>query len=494
MRNPILLRVAITALPLAVSARKCGLLVKDTERGNGNGNGNGNGKSRRPVDLKELPRSCDKSDEIFVTLPNGKQKKFKKNKKLDSAGDFRGEDKRGSSFQYVRTKDDKIFGSMVDLEEGTVSQFSFDEAGNQVMTITASGDFPPEADPEDDRRNLGDVSSNFLRGQGQQAIEAIPDEFDHRELQAIATFDILVVWTSDAECRLATGGRSKSCTRNQQTESGIRALIDLAVAETNDAYQMSGVFARLRLVHAQYVDYNEGSMGNSLSQLRTNGDGQLDVVHSLRTLYGADLVAMISGNRQYCGIGYVGPRYDLMFSVTSYACATGYYSFGHEIGHNLGCNHDKGTTDACGSSSYNYGYRDPQGSFRTMLAYNCKTGQCDNNGSNSCTRIQRMSTTTATYGGKPLGTQQIDNARHINDVRATVAGYLTAPAPPQTEAPSVPPTAAPSVPPTTAPSVPPTAAPVPPPPVNCSSYRRKRFCNRAAGCSWNKRVKQCVAV
>ena len=96
MRNPILLIVAITALPLAVSARKCGLLVKDTERGNGNGNGNG--KSRRPVDLKELPRSCDKSDEIFVTLPNGKQKKFGKNKKLDSAGDFRGEDKSGSSF------------------------------------------------------------------------------------------------------------------------------------------------------------------------------------------------------------------------------------------------------------------------------------------------------------------------------------------------------------------------------------------------------------
>ena len=81
-----------------------------------------------------------------------------------------------------------------------------------------------------------------------------------------------------------------------------------------------------------------------------------------------------------------------------------------------------------------------------------------------------------------------------------VLGYLsiTTPDPPAAPAQPLPPCAPPPPPVFAVPAVGCDKAlalpPVPPPPVNCSSYRRKRFCNRAAGCSWNKRVKQCVAV
>jgi len=73
----------------------------------------------------------------------------------------------------------------------------------------------------------------------------------------------------------------------------------------------------------------------------------MDDVHTKRELYGADIVAMIIDDSEYCGKAWLGPRESLMFSVvTDWNCVTGYFSFGHEIGHNQGLNHDRGTKDA----------------------------------------------------------------------------------------------------------------------------------------------------
>lgn len=61
----------------------------------------------------------------------------------------------------------------------------------------------------------------------------------------------------------------------------------------------------------------------------------MDDVHTIRTLYGADVVALMVDIPDSCGVGYVGPLFGYMFSVTSWLCAAGYYSLAHEIGHNL---------------------------------------------------------------------------------------------------------------------------------------------------------------
>ena len=130
------------------------------------------------------------------------------------------------------------------------------------------------------------------------------------------------------------------CTLTDQTEANIRGTIALAVAETNTAYDRSGVLIELRLVHAYLdADYVEPSFSSSLSQLRSKTDGKLDSVHAKRDQYEADIVALIIDDPQYCGIAYLGPSESLMFSVTAWNCATGYYSFGHEIGHNMVCVH-----------------------------------------------------------------------------------------------------------------------------------------------------------
>jgi len=132
-----------------------------------------------------------------------------------------------------------------------------------------------------------------------------------------------------------------------------------------------------------------------------------------------------------------------MFSVTGWNCATGYYSFAHEIMHNLGCNHDRGTTRSCSSASSNYGYRDPAGQFRSIMGYNCRTDQCDKIKKSGCTRVQRVSNPDIKYQGKAIGTATANNAKRINDVRTIVAQYYdsaatgtAAPNGPTTEAPT----------------------------------------------------------
>ena len=137
--------------------------------------------------------------------------------------------------------------------------------------------------------------------------------------------DVLVAYTQYA---LSSVG-----TRQQMTD-----LVNLAFAETNGAYAASGVNVIINLVylHEDTSGYNidqtdTSSMSPSLSALRSTTDGNLDYIHQMRIDYGADMVALITAGAG-CGIAYLNSGYSTMFSVTRYDCATGYYSFGHELG------------------------------------------------------------------------------------------------------------------------------------------------------------------
>ena len=91
--------------------------------------------------------------------------------------------------------------------------------------------------------------------------------------------------------------------------------------------------------------------------------------------------------------------------------------------------HDRGTEKTCNETgTFNYGYRDPNADFRTILSYNCKMGQCDSMPKDGCTRVQRFSNSDSryTYNGKPIGDAKRDNAKQLNNVRAIVAAYFPA--------------------------------------------------------------------
>ncbi len=158
---------------------------------------------------------------------------------------------------------------------------------------------------------------------------------DHRGV----TIDVMVVWTKNAECKKS--GLAAECSLSSMTEHNMRGLIDLAIAETNTAFTLSGVTSQLRLVYAyrepNYKEDVSNAFGSALSSIRSNTDGVLDEVHTIRNTYGADIVAMIIDSPEHCGMAYSGPESNLMFSVTAWNCATGFYSFGHAIGRNMVC-------------------------------------------------------------------------------------------------------------------------------------------------------------
>merc|ERR1719330_1266882 len=184
----------------------------------------------------------------------------------------------------------------------------------------------------------------------------------------------------------------------------------------------------------------------------------MDDVYPKRDHYGADVVAMIIEGGGYCGTAYMGPDKDYMFSVTARDCATGHYTFGHEIGHNLGCNHDRGTENACDSSDSTYGWRDPNAKWRDIMSYGCREGDCMNQVGGSCTRMAFFSNPDKEYNGQPTGKSgEADLAKQINSVKLEVSQYGT----PQAPTPAPQPTPAPVPTPTPAPQ--PTPAPMPTP-------------------------------
>ena len=149
--------------------------------------------------------------------------------------------------------------------------------------------------------------------------------------------DIMVLWTMKSECRRS--GLAEGCILTETTRNNMEGLVNLAVLNTNVAFTNAGITTQLRLVHQyrhpSYIESSFSAYGSALTALRSNDDNIMDDVHKKRILYGADIVALLIDDSQYCGIGYIGPRIDLMFSVTAWNCAAGYYTLAHEIGHNL---------------------------------------------------------------------------------------------------------------------------------------------------------------
>ena len=193
----------------------------------------------------------------------------------------------------------------------------------------------------------------------------------------------------------------------------IETNIALAVTETNTSYAWSDVSTRLRMVKVEEVDYTEydpdgpsvgtnpclsgcdGPFDAALDDLR-NGDNGLDIAERLRNAYGADMVALIIDDTQYCGLAAgILPGADQAYQVTAWNCATGYYSFGHEFGHLQGAHHDafvvspgnRGVTIDGTFYNYNLGWTNTTDWWRTIMAYN---NACSDAGG-TCPRLQRWS-------------------------------------------------------------------------------------------------------
>ncbi|BBL74931.1 Calx-beta domain-containing protein [Methylomagnum ishizawai] len=243
--------------------------------------------------------------------------------------------------------------------------------------------------------------------------------------------DVLVVY--DAAAKQAAGG-----------PLAMQALIDLAVSETNTNYANSGINQRVKLAHAEEIVYDETGFDwvNTLYRLTNKTDQYLDNIPVLRDTYNADATVLLVANTAYCGMAWQMSSVSAGFSEYAYAlvsqdCATGYYSFGHELGHIMGATHDWFVDTSKNSPyTYNKGYVNTLGRWRTVMAYN---NECANSGFN-CTRLPYWSNPLKTYNDKPMGVPEgtdtscqfgnpnnpdcdADDARVLNDTAYTVANF-----------------------------------------------------------------------
>ncbi|NWG75902.1 MAG: hypothetical protein HXY24_15090 [Rubrivivax sp.] len=197
----------------------------------------------------------------------------------------------------------------------------------------------------------------------------------------------------------------------------VPGLIEVAIAETNRSYDNSAINARLQLVHSYQVSYTEsGSFDTDLSYFRGNGDGRMDEVHTRRRQYCADVCVLLIDNSSYCGLAStIMADAATAFAAVHYDCATGYYSFGHEIGHLMGARHNPEADPTNTPYAYGHGYlHGPQ--FRTVMAYNCPGG---------CPRRDHWSNPGVSLMGFSTGTANHDNARVLNATAPVVANFVS---------------------------------------------------------------------
>jgi hypothetical protein len=234
--------------------------------------------------------------------------------------------------------------------------------------------------------------------------------------------DVLVAYTQAA--RAAAGGTAT-----------IQNNIQLAVAEANQGFLNSSVGITLNLVGSMEVNYDESvHINQALTDLKGTTDGKMDEVHTARTNLGADLVSLWIEDVGSAG-GVVGLGYQLSslstgfapwaFSVTEQYWAAGPgYAFSHELGHNMGADHDRANTSGGGLDPYSFGYQHTTPTtFRTIMAYSCSSVYCPH--------VNYWSNPNVSYSGSPTGistssSNSAYNAQTLNNSKSTVAAFKTA--------------------------------------------------------------------
>lgn len=242
--------------------------------------------------------------------------------------------------------------------------------------------------------------------------------------------DIMVVYTEDA--RQAAGG-----------EDAMLAEIDLAMMDANEINNNSDVQFDFWLVHAQETSYDEAAAwdpnrsdqqnaGDMLSEFEDPSDGIMDDIHTSRDDSMADISVLLFQDQQSSSIGGVANTMTANFYSTtfeSYAFATvdreqavAIHTFAHEIGHVMGNQHDSSNSSTrLPVFSYSYGYLDPAGDFRTVMAYE---NACARSG--GCDLIPYWSSATIRYDGSAIGSASEDNAQSLNNTASTVANFRNA--------------------------------------------------------------------
>jgi len=189
----------------------------------------------------------------------------------------------------------------------------------------------------------------------------------------------------------------------------VASFVDQVIAESNAGYINSFIPIRMKLhcliessipdgLDADTTLNRFAGSDSSYNNLRRSADTTILLVdhYDVPDICGVNFFAAM-GNGQTIGTVRKG-------------CALGYYSFGHEVGHGLGLDHDRRVVDKP-TTPYGYGYIIKKGSYRTIMAYNDAGEQ----------RVNYYSNPWVNYKNSPTGTLKNDNAKTLGDNRFLAA-------------------------------------------------------------------------
>jgi len=249
-------------------------------------------------------------------------------------------------------------------------------------------EFDVHAFPEEE----GELDGNFARALSPKMV------FDRNE---IVTYSVMFYYTP--EFAAAT--------------PNVKDFVDQVVAETNQGYVNSQIPLRVKAFCTEQATVNDDE---SSSVVLTNFRNMKSSLEELRNT--ADAAALLVNKFDACGRGYLFTYASgLTLTVTQKSCALGYYSFGHELGHNFGATHN---TEVATNSRFSYGHGHlitPTGAskwsgYRTIMAY-FADGHYN--------RVNYYSNPNVNYPGTgtPTGVADVsDNARVFVENRHSFAG------------------------------------------------------------------------
>ncbi len=288
---------------------------------------------------------------------------------------------------YLASRGDRLSAS-VRLPDGKLFEVSPKDTGLHIVRELNSSAFPPDEPPELYKR-----MQPTTRGRQRDAKQTTFDVLGKTPLLKVA-----VLYTPKAAEE--AGG-----------EEAMALLISRIQSQTNQGYRQSGINLRLSIEGWEQVDYTEtGDLEKDLDRLTA-----VAVDQQIRKQARVDSVSLwVKSTKTFCGLGYVNQSpADFQahaFNVVQLGCAANNFSFAHELGHNLGSCHDRDQDPKCeGSFAYSFGYGDPAGEFRTIMAYGCSGKKCP--------RRNVWSNPKLVVNKKPMGIEkQADNARSLNQV------------------------------------------------------------------------------
>lgn len=243
------------------------------------------------------------------------------------------------------------------------------------------------------------------------------------------TVDLVVGYTSGFATGL--GGQSQAVTR-------ITHLVTL----TNEAYSNSGLAAQVRLVRTVQVNYADATDNNQALYQLSGSDGgasvsvpsSLQPIREAREQAGGDLVSLVrkfsEPENEGCGVAWLigggGTSFTSNdapwgYSVVSDGSDGGYYcreeTLAHELGHNMGQNHNQEDAGDPGVHAYSYGYRESSSTgFFTIMAYRITDS--------SQYSVPYFANPAVTVQGRPTGVTNVsDNVRSMAQTIPIAANF-----------------------------------------------------------------------